>query len=140
MTFVYETDANSKPWCLGSHTQLQPTKAQGACETRGPSEDPSTIWRGNPCDVTNGNKFQAETDYRSGDALAFVRSYNSSAALAHFVTQPDELEPLGVGWTATYFQRLSVVPDPLGASSDEQPATNTVLRTTRSKCTTRLAG
>jgi hypothetical protein len=75
----------------------------------------SRIWKGNPCDVTNGNKYQAE----GGDSLAFVRSYNSSAALAHFATQPDELEPLGVGWTATYFRRLSVASDPMGASSDK---------------------
>jgi len=65
--------------------------------------------KGNPCDVSSGNKYQAEVDYQGSgaNALQFVRSYNSladywSPLLAAFP------QPLGGTWTASYFQSLSL--------------------------------
>ncbi|HEY4370041.1 MAG TPA: RHS repeat-associated core domain-containing protein [Steroidobacteraceae bacterium] len=75
----------------------------------------STI-AGNPCDVSNGNKSQLEVDYQGSgnNDLQFVRAYNSVDAYqdhkVEFYTQSAHLrvrEPIGAGWSATYFQHLT---------------------------------
>lgn len=118
MTVVLDTSVTpNAPFCLGSQSVQRPSKARGAC----PVDQPSGIWKGNPCDVTNGSKYQAETDYRASGTspLAFVRSYNSSAALEHYNRGSDSLEALGIGWTATYFQRVSIGTVSVGATTYE---------------------
>lgn len=80
LTKIYDTSVTPNvPLCLGSHTAAQPRKASGTC-----SATSSKIWKGNPCD-TNGNKYQAESDYvgAGNSQLVFVRSYNSVAANEH---------------------------------------------------------
>lgn len=95
-----------------------PPKAMGAiCPLTS-----SSLLKGNPCDVSSGNKYQAELDYRGAgtNALQFVRSYNSLASawaplLAVFP------KPLGLTWTGTYFQSVAA------ASVTDSSGTHTTL-------------
>lgn len=55
---------------------------------------------GNPCDAATGNKYQVESDYRSGDELlTFARHYNS---------QFEADVGLGMGWTSTFHRQLEI--------------------------------
>lgn len=117
MTVIYDTGVTpSAPFCLSTQATFRPSKARGnAC----PKD--SGIEKGNPCDVTNGNKHQTETDYRGSgtNPLTFVRTYNSLAATEHYNRQPDPLEAIGIGWTATYFQRISVGAVSVGSTTHQ---------------------
>lgn len=63
---------------------------------------------GNPVDVSNGNKYQEETDYTGTgtNPIKFVRSYNSLKGTQCSATQGAGTAYVGGGWTATYFQYL----------------------------------
>jgi RHS repeat-associated protein len=96
-----------RPSCVNGE---DPKKAEGSCKKNSGGAGAASAGGGgsiiaNPCDVSNGNKYQAETDYRGPNGLSFVRSYNSLSAYndSSFSRMP---KPLGVGWMATYFQRL----------------------------------
>jgi YD repeat-containing protein len=69
----------------------------------GPGKDGGpgpTCGIGNPCNPATGNKYQAESDYGSGDgSLSFTRHYNS---------QFDADIGLGFGWTSTFHKRLEI--------------------------------
>ena len=62
---------------------------------------PYCPYRGNPCNATNGNKYQAETDY-SGAVVKFVRSYNSL---------DDRKTELGYGWSSPYHNGIEKIGD-----------------------------
>lgn len=69
--------------------------------------------RGNPCSIATGAKIQTFEDYRAsgGGALAFERTYDSAlAARTRFGSSDREyFTPVGIGWSATYFQYLEYV-------------------------------
>jgi len=81
----------------------------------------STTPLGNPCDVSNGNKHQVETDYAGVNGLTFKRTYNSLVAYRHYASYNGMKlrTPLGVAWTATFLQSIVEVPttDSTGAHS-----------------------
>lgn len=55
---------------------------------------------GNPCDASNGNKSQQETDYNSPlRGMDIVRTYNSTLGRDY---------GLGVGWTASFLKRVDI--------------------------------
>src|SRR3970282_1077586 len=57
---------------------------------------------GNPCNPANGNKYQAETDYRREDAtLSFIRSYNSNGGKGSD-------SGLGFNWISLPQKRLEI--------------------------------
>jgi hypothetical protein len=75
-------------------------------------------FKGNPCDVSNGNKYHEEIDYMGAgqSPLRFVRSYNSVRAYLDSwyprhpndgTRAPLQIEPVGAGWSASYFQSLT---------------------------------
>ena len=68
---------------------------------------------GDPVDVSDGNNYVTETDYRGPDhdGLEFTRSYNSLAAYADIYngTTMGLSTIMGAGWSATYFQYLMPV-------------------------------
>ncbi len=89
-----------QPWGLGTvpnkcgEIQLQ-GYVEGRpleCPSTGPSQTP-----GNPCDVTNGDKTQSETDY-SGNNLSFTRTYHSKTLPA--------TAGAGQGWTHNFAGKL----------------------------------
>ena len=106
MTFLYDGgNPANEPYCLGTRAIVNKSKAQGSCPADG-----SGLTKGNPCDVTHGNKHEVETDYAGfGDTpLSLTRHYNSFAVTGGNgglgpwgVTQV-----FGAGWSANYFQRL----------------------------------
>ena len=64
---------------------------------------------GNPVNVSNGNKYEAEADYAGGGAnpLKFVRSYNSLEAYLNWGVGLAQYNPfMGSAWMASYFQYL----------------------------------
>ena len=66
---------------------------------------------GNPCDASNGNKYQHETDYNGGsNGLSFSRHYNSVLA----------------GWTHNYNRRVTV--EAMGTPSNPNDDYAAVLR------------
>jgi len=67
---------------------------------------------GNPVNVSNGNKFEIETDYVGAgqNPLKFTRTYNSLPQYLAWGYGYSSLSPpplLGAGWSATYFQFLT---------------------------------
>ena len=68
---------------------------------------------GDPVDVSDGNNYVTETDYRGPDneGLKFTRSYNSLAAYADIYTGATMglSTIMGAGWSGTYFQYLMPV-------------------------------
>ena len=97
---IYDSSVTPKvPFCQTSSGTYQPAKAPGQmCPA-------TNVVKGNPCDVTNQNKQQIEVDYQGAGSnpLKFARAYNSAPAKAGI---SNLLDTFGVGWTATYFQRL----------------------------------
>jgi YD repeat-containing protein len=95
-TLVYESGNPSTPYCAIPWTKVRKQECG--------------LPKGNPCDVTLGNKTQTETDYRgAGDfPLRFQRTYLSNIARSNYYTFASRnfFNPLGIGWTATYFQRV----------------------------------
>ena len=100
-------------FCLGTNGGSSPLKQAGTCPKSG-------LVKGNPCEVASGNKFEREVDYQAWGTspLGFVRSYNSlSARLQWAPNSANPFQPLGRGWTATYFQRVSVATISVGATT-----------------------
>jgi RHS repeat-associated protein len=66
--------------------------------------------KGNPVNVSNGNKFEVVTDYPGVGAnpIKFTRTYNSLGAYFVYAYSPDTNgeQFMGAGWSATYFQYL----------------------------------
>ncbi len=79
--------------------QLQPEKLAGRpqqCEAS----------KGNPCNASNGNKYQPESDYAGGDGVpSIVRHYNSLLATKDY--------GLGHGWTWMAVKKLELYGDTL---------------------------
>jgi RHS repeat-associated protein len=113
---------------------VNPFKPLDCCTATAPDTSPSSNTQaadvgsshktaGNPVDVSNGNKYETETDYvgPTVDALRFVRSYNS--LLGASISQNTGgtvgyMTPwLGNGWTASYFQSLTYVSVPSGTQT-----------------------
>ncbi len=88
------------PYCLNLGTIAEYN--YGPCDT-GECSIPSPL-KGNPINVSSGNKFLIETDYTSPvpGGLQLRRYYNSK-----FI---GFLSPLGTGWTMDYRQRLRLTP------------------------------
>ena len=89
---------------------LVPTVGSPSCAAGNASAAPGSavasngpgLHVGNPIEVTGGNKYQREIDYRAfGTGLAFVRHYNSLLA--------DEDLGLGPGWRHTYHVSLAAL-------------------------------
>jgi len=98
---TYDTGAGVKPYCA--------CPAGTACDP--PVQYKGAICKGNPCVVTSGNKHQQEADYRAHGAspLGFTRSYNSRYAYNYrngSSTSPPRQELVGIGWSASYLQRI----------------------------------
>ena len=84
-----------------------------ACPTE--NEFEGKMCRGNPCDVTTGEKIESQTDYVRG-ALKFQRLYSSKRAAENYRTEmgtwggisnTPPWAPIGTGWGANYFQRVA---------------------------------
>jgi RHS repeat-associated protein len=94
---VYEAGNNGAPYCAIPWTQ-----ARKQCDT----------CKGNPIGVFDGVKSETRTDYAGAgpQPLVFRRQYSSMLAAANYVSSgniaADRYQPIGVGWTATYFQWL----------------------------------
>ena len=93
----------TEPYCYRPWRRANLEKSLGRCDT-------NSRRVGNPIDCNTGNKFQEERDYIGEGAhpLHFVRYYNSALGYHYakgFVAAPPP-SPLGIGWSATYFQRI----------------------------------
>jgi RHS repeat-associated protein len=105
LTLVYQSSPLLGPYCGGLPAATANVLKQVGCPTCG-----ATV-KSDPVDVSNGNHYQAETDYVGVGAnpLRFVRSYNSligSQVVFNFSLQIGEQYMGKAGWTATYFQYL----------------------------------
>lgn len=70
-----------------------PTEKDGCCDSSGEC-------KGNPCDASDGNKYQAEIDYQSPiQGLSIERHYNS---------RNNKDYGLGVGWSTPFLKRLEI--------------------------------
>lgn len=93
--------------CACDPPQHNLLKASGYCSTK-------VTTKGDPCDASNGNVHETEADYvgTGVSPLRFVRAYNS--LVDRYTFGPSSSAPalsgqqVGVGWAATYFQRLIV--------------------------------
>jgi RHS repeat-associated protein len=99
------------PNCVGPQILNTDT---GTCTFPTPRHRPKgCLCKGNPADVTSGNKIQREVDYTSATGtLSFTRTYNGLSF--HPAKQGPYGSPLGTGWFASYLQYLSA---PSGLSS-----------------------
>jgi hypothetical protein len=63
---------------------------------------------GNPIEMFSGAKVESEVDYAVTGTfpLRFERTYRSDVAA--MVSMRDDHAPLGIGWSATYFQHLTI--------------------------------
>jgi RHS repeat-associated protein len=99
------------PTCTPQSNTVLEFKASGNPCAGGAGSNGLT--KGNPCDVANGNKYEAQTDYSGvgSNPLQFTRSYNSFMAfyVGNTAQYGISQQPIGVGWTGTYFQRLTPV-------------------------------
>ncbi len=101
-TLTYDDASGVKPYCACPAGTVcdPPVNYQGA------------FCKGNPCVVTTGGKYQVERDYQASglSPLAFTRSYTSRYAYSYYNTNtsvsPPRLEPVGIGWTASYLQHV----------------------------------
>ncbi len=104
MNLTYSSSPLTGPSCALPPATPNPPKQLGCCS--------GTTTKGNPVNVSNGNKYQAEVDYVGvgNNPLKFVRSYNSLQA---FITwgdgSPQDGAFMGSAWTATYFQYLTAI-------------------------------
>lgn len=93
---VYEVGNPATPYCAIPWTRAH--KKQ--CD----------LTKGNPCELPNGAKTQAESDYSATGEfpLRFARRYDSYQAYQYYFGNAAARWPLplGVGWSATYFQTL----------------------------------
>lgn len=106
----------SAPSVPASPMPPDPEKAMGESCPVGSGADSGTdrLLKGNPCDVSNGNKYEKQIDYvgTGPNPLRFVRSYNSLQAHLTWnygVLPRGRQLVFGAGWMATYFQFLSPV-------------------------------
>ena len=117
LALTYSTNPVVGPYC-GAQNVPPPQKAQGCsgCSSSdsgsGSAANPGnqiTI-KGDPADVSNANQYLVQSDYVGAgtNPLRFARSYNSSQGYLAANGNAAQFgpAPLGVGWTATYFQRL----------------------------------
>jgi RHS repeat-associated protein len=97
-------DTSQTPYCRRLRTAENKSKAAGSCQAFSASQQQG-LWRGNPCELLNGNKYQREVDYDRKDStgLEFVRSYNSLVG---------DIGHMGNGWMGSYFQVLRISPGP----------------------------
>jgi RHS repeat-associated protein len=97
-TLVYQAGNPLTPYCAMPWTKIR----KQHCETQ--------IEKGNPCEVALGVKIQRESDYVADGVfpLRFERTYVSSIARANTfsLTARDWFNPVGIGWSATYFQKI----------------------------------
>jgi RHS repeat-associated protein len=143
LTVTYQSSPVIGPYC-GTNpppppaaVPANPLKEIGnCCPTVSPEVSPSSNQGGadagslrsvfgNPVDVSNGNKFQSETDYAGvgRNPIKFVRSYNSLIGnlLAYHPNMKIGEPFMGVSRSATYFQYL--LP---GTATDSSTTYNTV--------------
>jgi RHS repeat-associated protein len=96
---VYEAGNSATPYC--------------ACRWGSGCKVPCCERKGNPIEMTTGSKVETATDYQaSGDfPLRFQRNYRSDVAYKNYFAAPnrDDFARLGIGWSATYFQRLDLL-------------------------------
>lgn len=66
--------------------------------------------KGNPIEMLEGAKVETEVDYEGAGVfpLRFVRTYRGDVAYSNNGALRNDFAPLGVGWRATYFQRLYI--------------------------------
>src|SRR5262249_11799256 len=112
LTRIFDTSVTPNvPLCLGSNVALQPFKA--VCDPSCPN--PSSLEKGNPVDVTHQNKQQVEVDYvgTGNNPLRMARTFNSQLGRYRIASIPGAL---GIGWSATYFQRLEYYAVSIGST------------------------
>jgi RHS repeat-associated protein len=116
----YSSSPLTGPKCLPVSSQPNPQKqlgdscssgcgATGAGNSGGANSGSGSTKAGNPVNVSNGNKYEAETDYVGVGAnpLRFVRSYNSLQAYITWGVGSAQFNPfMGAAWMASYFQYL----------------------------------
>ena len=121
-TVVYQANPSVGPYCstvpqpifekqLGNGCSAGCGGPQGSNSGGANSGTGSTL-KADPVNVSNGNQYEAETDYtgQGSSPLKFVRSYNSLSAYAAWGYGAALYgEYLGSAWSATYFQRLDPV-------------------------------
>lgn len=105
-TLIYEAGPPAiGPYCARPWGVEAEERSYGNCEG-------GALVKGNPCNVTSRNKYHEEVDYKgSGDfPIVFKRAYNSLRAKRYGYAGGstfERFEPVGIGWTASYFQRLT---------------------------------
>ncbi|MCW8930969.1 MAG: DUF6531 domain-containing protein [Gammaproteobacteria bacterium] len=87
-------------------------QAETTQKAAGENEDCGGKYRGNPCDISTGNKFQVEVDYTS-PTIRFVRYYNS---LFNINTT------LGKQWSHNYSPSLNVTSSEITALRGDSKA------------------
>ena len=101
----------------------------GSINSGGANAGSGATAKGDPVDISNANKYEAEIDYTGAGntPLKFVRSYNSVTAVAAYHTYyggnkpPEPAGYMGNSWSATYFQFLLPV-----SVTDSETTYNTI--------------
>ena len=110
----------SCPYPEGLHYQSSPLVGPYCQAASPPTDRPKQLGcsscdrtvKGNPVDVSNGNKYETQIDYAGvgNNPLTFARSYNSLSGYMACCTgaspPPGATVLMGVAWSATYFQFL----------------------------------
>ena len=87
-----------------------PCEGAGGTSPGGAGPSAGTTVLGNPVDVSNGNKYQIENDYRGTGSLSFTRYYNSlNAYYRTNSAYPRRDTPIGAAWSADYLQSIKEV-------------------------------
>ena len=114
-SLVYTSSPLVGPYCA-AQTNPVPNKQTGCliCSSRAEGANSGAAnagsggtTRGDPVDVSNGNKYHVEVDYAGAgtNPIKFVRTYNSAGAQCE-PTYGAGSPYVGGGWSATYFQNL----------------------------------
>ena len=136
-TLIYQANPPIGPYC-GSPappTPPQPnlfkqigTPCPGGCSSGSTGDSGAAdagsarTVKGNPVDVSNGNKFERQVDYRGSgtNPIEFARSYNSLAGYLLYNTVAGKQflspSPMGAAWSGSYFQYLTPVSTNNGAA------------------------
>src|SRR5438552_3747768 len=110
----------SCPYPEGLHYQSSPLVGPYCQAASPPTDRPKQLGcsscdrtvKGNPVDVSNGNKYETQIDYAGvgNNPLTFARSYNSLSGYMACCTgaspPPGATVLMGVAWSATYCQFL----------------------------------
>lgn len=92
----------TQSYIVASYTEPLPLWSSNNLGSHCPTQGTPPNKCGNPINIATGNKFQAESDFKTSDLLEFTRYYNSDALASTHL--------LGLQWTNTYTRRIAYSP------------------------------